>query len=231
MKKHLKKLTTTKLFYGKWPFKLTCRLSGAHMIKRQSIDYVIVQCLDDKNNWTHRYDRKNLLEFAYALQPHANKDMQIRTGGSSISFFVKDRILLYTLEYALRDWTTEISEPANEQELKFLMDHTSRKIVCNALPYEKYRYRVKLKYDTNLTVRANFSSWIKNYNGKIKPTGQTISWFNGGGYGWAPSIYVEDASTLSMVGLFLGNSVQSIEEFIPRSKINIDTDQEIICQP
>jgi hypothetical protein len=70
-------------------------------------------------------------------------------------------------------------------------------------------------------IKDKFYRWILNYNGKIRAPMGTANWLNGKKH-WVvnPTLYVKDGPTLSMVGLFLGERISSIQEFVPRSMIN-----------
>jgi hypothetical protein len=120
--------------------------------------------------------------------------------------------------------------PASDTELDFMNNNSSKKVLCNHIPFNKYPYKVHIKYTMSRNNRLAFGKWISNYNGKIKASSAAHDWFNGKESYNALIIYVEDQPTLSMVGLFLGNSISKVEEFIPRSSINISLQQEETCQ-
>ena len=62
----MKKLSTKKLFFSKWPYKVECNVSGAHLIRLNGVEWVKKFCKDDpsirmpKNNY--RYDSYNKVD-------------------------------------------------------------------------------------------------------------------------------------------------------------------------
>jgi hypothetical protein len=82
-----------------------------------------------------------------------------------------------------------------------------------------------------INVRPKFLEWANKYNSKTAIADSTQKWLEGRtSYVQSPFMYVEDDKTLAMFGLFLGNHVRIVEEFILRSSINTSLDQEIPCQ-
>jgi hypothetical protein len=203
------------------------------MVKRLGIPRTVEFCLSQKPTavWNrNNIDRTRLLKFTNAVEPFLTSELQIRVEGKNFNIYCKDRILLNRLSNTLSEWATELHEPANDIEQDFLNGNT-KKVLCNYIPFKTYQYKVYIKSTAPLGIRDSFKSWVANYNGKIKVPKHTAKWFEkGSGWGWIPTIYVKDSATLSMVGLFLGSTVQKVEEFIPRSSINSTINQEQICQ-
>jgi len=219
----LSKQKTSKLFYGKWPFKLECEVQGGWMVKRLGIPRTVEFCLSQKPTavWNrNNIDRTMLLAFTNAVEPFLDLELQIRVEGKNFNIYCKDRVLLNRLTEELKKWTTELWEPANDLECNYL-ENTTKKVICNHIPFKKYAYKVYIKSTTQLSTRSSFESWVTHYDEKIRVPHHTKKWFEkGSGWGWVPTVYVKDSATLSMVGLFLGGNVQKVEEFIPRSSIN-----------
>jgi hypothetical protein len=130
---------------------------------------------------------------------------------------------------ALASYISEVCEPANELEFNYMTSNSAKKVIRNSLPHQKYRYKVYFKSDCNTNTKTQFESWCHNYVEKIKIPKSTKVWFT---QGWqqCPYIHVEDSPTLTMIGLFMGNNVKKVEEFILRSSINTCLDQEQVCQ-
>jgi hypothetical protein len=221
---------TNKLFFNKWPYKLVIGFAYAWAIRRYGPDYI----LDPE---AFQYNRKKVydtddINFANKFAKYWGGDFQMRAEGQRLSIFLKDEKLFYQMEIDLARWVFETHAPGTREELNFLTTQTARKVMCNLLPYEKYKYRVNIKSTMDIDLRKNFLIWIKKYGDKVKIANVTEQWFGTGqsGYGWNPNMLVEDSSMLSMAGLFLGSNVRNIEEFVPRSSINIVLDQDNSCQ-
>lgn len=233
MKQH-RQLKTSKLFYNKWPYKLVLVVDGAYFVNREKCAAVIKRCNDPiwGNNRYQSINKEDLSTFCEKFQQFENTNTQKRSEHNSLSVFCDDIVLLDNMIQEMQPWVYEIWKPESDADLKFLTSTTAKKVVCDALPYEKFRYRVRIKSMTDLNTRANFANWINNYQDKTSISGHTKKWFYSGkgGYGWNPFLYVEDTATLSMVGLFLGNNISSTEEFVLRSSINTSLEEQQ-CQP
>jgi hypothetical protein len=166
-----------------------------------------------------------------AVSPYVlRKDLQIRCEGSHFNIYCSDRALYEKICISLKNFISVVHEPENEQELIYMVDNKAKKVLCNHIPFNKFRYKVYIKTGTPLTAREKFHSWIKKYQ-TAKIPGHVEKWLlSGNVWGTMPFVYVENTATLSMIGLFLGNYVLRIEEFITRSSINIPISQEEPCQ-
>jgi hypothetical protein len=128
----------------------------------------------------------------------------------------------------LNRWVIDVQGPANEQELAYMLAAGGKKVVCNKLPHQQYRYKLHFKTNMTADARSTFVSWSKNYKERILIAESTQRWLDGKKH-WAqlPFMYIEDSKTLSMFSLFLGDNLRIIEEYVLRSSINISPDQEI----
>ena len=227
----MKKSTTSKLFYNKWPYKIVCWVENSWMIKRQGISETLNFCLG-KSYYPRKASlesKERLLNFTKDVESFLTNDLQIRAEGKLFSIYCKDPDLYDTLVKNLHTYIYEVIEPANAQELEYMLDNGHKKVLCNQLPHQKYRYKVYLKPSCDFNTKSKFGSWIRNYSTKVRIARSTNNWFTSG---WisSPFIHIEDKSTLAMVGLFMAGSVVKVEEFILRSSINTCLNQEQVCQ-
>jgi hypothetical protein len=102
------------------------------------------------------------------------------------------------------------------------MSNSSKKVICDDFPKGKYRYKIYIKTKMTVNTRERFQSWMGNYGDKFDVATSTSKWLSGNKK-WVqdPFFYIEDQHMLSMVGMYLGDNVKRVEEFIPRNKINI----------
>jgi hypothetical protein len=169
-----------------------------------------------------------LLAFTNAIEKYLTKEVQVRTEGDSFCIYCKDPVLYESMIVDLDRYISKIWSPSNIIEQEVMVESNSRKVFCNQLPYEMYTYKLYFKQNTPPGTKDSFWKWRGNYGSKMRAPQSTVKWFLNNR--WAsPYIYIQDRSTLSMALLFLGNSVHKVEEFIPRSSINISLDQETTC--
>lgn len=229
-----RKQRTSKLFYGKWPFKIKCRCAGAWMVKRNGVNDTLRYCLSrDAEQFGYRrnyVDKAKLRDFSKTVEPYLNReDIQIRTEGDTFSLYCKDIDLYNKILAHLSGYISEAWEPETAQELDYVTNNSHKKVLSNQLPYEKYQYRVYFKPDCDSNTKEALARWVPNYGDKIKMSNGTLKWcFSGWRQG--PFVYVQDQSTLSMICLFMGHNIHKIEEFILRSSINTILDQDNVCQ-
>jgi len=232
------KFPTSKLFYGKWPYKILCIVKESWKVKRMGVEKTIEYCYHPVNGfYANKWrgdplDISRLLNFTHAVEPFLSKEIQIRAENSLFNIYCKDQTLYNDIVAQLDEFITEVHEPVNTKELDYIVHNGAKKVLCNQLPHKKYQYRVWIKPSFKQDAKINFSNWITNYGDRILPTKSTNKWLVNQGRYWGdqPNMYIKDPATLSMVGLYLGNNLQKVEEFIPRSSINISLIQENTCQ-
>jgi hypothetical protein len=200
-------------------------VQGANLIRIFSLDEIKHFCatgeLKIKTWWKIKEGiREDLGSFINVFEPWIPK-VKYRCEGPVCDIYIDNTDDYNSLKEILSPFLSEIWEPANQQELNFLINSGTKKIVCDELPYKKYRYKLYIKFRIDPDLRKNFGEWIKNYKGKIRSTPQTEEWIlEKNHWPWNPCVYIEDQPTLSMVGMFLGAAVHKVEEYIPRISIN-----------
>lgn len=231
--KYLKQ-TTHKLFYKKWSYKIKCYCKGSWMIKRLGIQQTVKRCLQKKSEtartvWPSDFEPEELLDFLQAVEIYLDKDIHIRAEGRIFSIYCNDEGLFKKICKRMDRWVQAVFEPANDAEFQFMQDNGHKKIICNHLPFQRYQYRVHFKERMPLDFREKLWAWIIKYDGKMRVPIRVENWLKGSKQ-WvtAPNVYVEDGPMLSMMLLFLGDRLSKVEEFVPRSVINIQS-KEIPC--
>jgi hypothetical protein len=171
--------------------------------------------------------KERLIRFADSVEPFLDKDLQIRAESAHFNLFCRDTALRDNIVLALNDWVTDVYGPESDEELAFMMSSSNKKIVCNNLPYDQYRYRVNFKVDMSVDTKSKFLSWVVKYPDTAKISITSMKWLAGERtYAQSPFMYVEDEKTLAMVGLFLGNNIRKVEDFVLRSSIYSCIEQE-----
>lgn len=226
MKTQIQKLKSSKLYYNKWPYKVECLQQGASKVIHSGVDTVKIWCSTGKmlrfnQSEGKNIDRASLLEFATSAEPFiGRKDLQIRVEGAHFNLYCKDTRVLEQIDQALSKWIKKISGPTSKEELDFLLSNGHKKILCDKLPKDGYRYRIYFKYKFPPEKRKNFLDWSKKFTDKISISSSSMDWLDSNRF-WAqdPFMYVQDEKTLSMVGLQLAGYVKKVEEFISRDTV------------
>jgi hypothetical protein len=219
----IKKLITNKLFFGKWPFKVETCLKGTSLIKRLGFEGARKWCTGDAHQQFNQYTfyktihRVELKEYIDLLEPFIGPNLQMRSEYYNLNFYTDDRKIYEGLQQQLAPWVCGISEPKAD-ELDFLQNNSNNIILCDKLPYGKFKHKLYIGTSMPQSQRENFLKWLNNYNGDIRASQGSVGWMLGHKpYFQNPFIYVEDKKTLAMVGLFLGNYAKKTQEFVVRN--------------
>jgi len=225
----MQKLSTNKLFFGKWPYKIECSVQGSNLIRLRGIEWVKKFCTDDqfykppKVSFRTHFEtikKDRLLKFVDAVEPFLDKEIKIRAEGSTFNFYTSDAALVTELEQALGWCITFIYSPENPEEAEFLVNNRN-KVICEAIPYGKYTHKVCFKEKIPRDKRLQFWSWISKYDEDTVKIGRSTEGFMIGTkqYVANPFCYVSNAKFLTMMSLVVGEYIQKIEEFVPRSTL------------
>jgi len=223
MSKPIQKIN--KLFYGKWPYKIECRLTGAGLISALGEQRV--------RAWANRNgapcygtipEKQQVIKFLDLLLPFLSKDIKLRGEGDRLNIFCMDATMKDTISAALVPYVYRTHGPRTQEELNFFLDNNRKTSLCNYLPHKKYQYKVYFKNSISIDLRKKFLVWVtSNHSNRTLISKSSIKWLNGNQSVQAPFMYVEDNKTLTMIGLFLGGNIK-IEEFTLISSINTNQD-------
>lgn len=211
----IEKLKTSKLFYGKWPYKVACRIDHARSV---TTDYKSYYGYSKRIN---AEQEEEIEKFRKAVKSFLKKDIKYRAEYNHFNIYCDDKVLLEKISKKLKPWILNIHGPQSDEELEYLRDNGRKKRVCDKLPFDKFEYRVYFKTNMPSTLKESFKNWMLKYDGKIQCSGSTEKWLNEEHrYFQAPFCYVKDGSTLTMIGLFLANHIKITEQFVLRESIN-----------
>ena len=222
----MQKSITHKLFYKKYPFKINLTYHNSANICRLGI--LRTQAWINGNEfdkWAFRGSEKSEVQhFVNCYKQIDFNNVLTRAEGKSVSIFAENREDTYKIVEIMKEWVVHLTEPASDNECEFLLENGHKKILCSALPKDgMYRYRVYIKQNMQLSTREKFYEWMQKFPLKFNISITTKKWLTGARhYVQSPFFYVSDQKMLSMVGLYLGNHVQRVEEFIVRTSINTE---------
>lgn len=214
----------SKLFFGKWFYRIECVQDGASRIKHAGADRVEQWCLSSvpTSPWERKIDNQALYNFLLAVKPFLkNKNLQIRVEGSHFNLYCNELELVEKINKALSKWIRRITGPTSQEEINFLLTNSNKKVLCKKLPKNRYKYKLFLNYNISDDRRLKFYQWASNYGEQIYFTESASKWLLGETLWWStvPYMYVENDKTLSMVGLYLGSDVRKIQEHILRGSV------------
>lgn len=233
----IQKLSSSKLFYNKWPYKIECWIRGSSRISRQGIALTKAFCRGDSNismpyrspyqprslySSLDKHEKADLLKFVNAIEPFLKLTDQLQTRAESGTYniFCKDLVLLETIHDALQPWIRQVVGPTTDEELDFMLDNGHKKILRDVLPHSEYQYKIYFKYPWHEDERRAFFEWTKLYPNNIIVTDSSRRWLEENRWAYNPFMYVKDPKTMTMVGLNISGHVRRVEEFVLRNGIN-----------
>jgi hypothetical protein len=203
---------TKKLFYDQYLYRIQLRINKAGIWRGGDINYVLNQIFLYNNPSAHPgmfYNYTNICT-PQDIEKHTKlyqtlyelENYKIRVETSIISIYSNNVEDIDKIKKAMGKTVISLSAPKSDQHKKLLS--TKNNIVFSKVDY-KYKITIgKLNKDS-----ANFSDWAKN-NKKIK-----LPRVDDGKIYRGCNILVKDDKTLTIVKMYLSNSIQRIDEILP----------------
>jgi hypothetical protein len=214
---------TTRLFYGKYPYKIETKIKGASLVQRWDTAQLRKYCTGEfkplmYGSWSSA-DKSILGKYIDAAKDIFDLEFKTRAENNTLSFFIADADVYENVKKSLADWIVAVTEPANEKDLESFKDKKST-VLCDQLPHGLYKHKIYLRERMPLHTRQKFASWIKNYGETIRSPRNTTYWLSGEKrYIQGPFIYVANSQQFTLVGMFLGEYIQKTEEFVLRNTV------------
>ena len=226
----------SKLFYGKYLYKLKIHLPGISYIRYKPSHKQMLKKYVEANPkgchfmraWERTavdgywYNFKTICNLYKQLQKLDDNSHHIRINEPNIGLYFTNELiaLLYLNEF--EDIITEYHKPKNKEVINFLKNSTKHQIAVHKLPHNICRYRchVKSRDMTRMPLarKKNFKQWIDLVN-EEQPTIITTAslqkfldedmWACGSTY-----FYVRDKEHLAFCYMHLGDIIKSMDEFI-----------------
>lgn len=214
----LQKQITNKLFYKKWPYKVSCSVEGIYLLRSYNYDY---SRMSSETNIMRRYTGRpninfNRLNNFCLIANKFIKDNSIkkRIEHNSITFYLLTVDQYKSVIDELKEFVYLITEPLNENELHQLENNY---ILCDQLPHKKYKFKITFK-DMPLNVRKNLIDWAEKYNNdEIYIIPSTKIHFKGIKYKYGNHyFYLKDKKMSSFVMLAASGYIRSVDEYVTR---------------
>lgn len=219
------KLTTTKLFYKKYPYKVSCKIAGAYLLKRFKVEDILnssekfneVILINQRWSTFNRISEFDLKTFTSdAIEFLENKDIKTRAESRTFDLYLPTYDLYYTAQNVLRKYLYSITEPSSEEELQTLLENT-KYVLCKTLPKGKYRYKVIFK-EMPANTKLNLINWAEKYNNDdIYISPRTQMHFKGYKNRWGTHFfYLKDSKMITLLAMAAGGYIRKTEEYIVR---------------
>lgn len=214
----MKVYQTNKLFYGKYPYRVETLIPGASKLNFWGVDKTMAWCNGSLqlNHWETFTvsEKENLYRFAETLKDCAELGIKTRAEYQTYNLYCIDVKTYELIKQRFNSWIYSITEPATNDDLAKLSANPSQHL-CKVLPYNRYTHKVFLRASMPLHQRLKFIGWLEYYKDTIKPSKGTVRWMRDE-KSWLqdPFVYVDNPKQLTMVGMFLGNNLKKVQEFV-----------------
>lgn len=240
----MKHITTKKLFYKKYPYKIVFSIRGAWMlgrlglIKNENINIIV-----KKNTWVSPIfsragisDIDKLMKFIGLITPFLNfESIKHRSEYNTVSLFLENSNLIPNIKQALGEFIKEIWQPTDDSTSQFLKENINT-IICKKLPFNLYTHKVSIRQTLSDEHKQSFYNWAVNKNKtevSLKFPNSFVEYLTGERL-WTGSnyFYLKDENDLIFLSLILDKHILKIEKYqiekgikelnILSSKDNID---------
>jgi hypothetical protein len=227
-----RKQKTHKLFYGKYPYKISTMIKNGTYLRVWSIKQIMLWCTGEHEDLISFYhpsnkssivDKQRLFNYCKSLKLLDANSYKLRIEGSHVNYFFTSKDAYEKAINVLEEFVICVTEPEDTQVLNTIVGD-KKTVVCNELPHGKYTHKVIFK-QMPLDVRNSLLEWTKKYNSDmVRVSPSTERYLSGSRYYQQdPFLYVSNKQMLMMVGLAAQGYVSRTEQFIPRSSINISS--------
>jgi len=230
-----------KLFYDEWAYKIRLKMpTGYNQYIKTLLRYTKDSTVESKLQQMskrimdpeyHYFDLNKLDASQYQVEKmcdfirHARKtnmiaDCRFNEYWRLITVYTNNKQHVETLQEKFDMLIDYIELPANNEELEIMKTKHNTTIV-DRLPYNKYRYLVKLdwytsRYSQDEGVCDAFIKWAKPFGKRIKITNR---WGLGGKFTVFQKFWVSDTKLLHMIQLYLGKKILQVETYKLRSEL------------
>lgn len=194
----MKSLQTKRKFYNKWLYKITLKIKNCGIFRRNDVDFI-------SNNSTLDPEVRNLATTLAEI-----KDYQLRIENKFIDVYLCSKDHLDKLESQFKNNIKHICYPHPDL---LLSNISSKNIIANKLPYDRYRFKVFLKPHNmkDKDQKKTYLDWLESQNPRIFITNSTKQWFLNTDWNWDRRyMYVEDDKTLVMAKMRQSDVLGSI---------------------
>lgn len=228
-----------KLFYDEWAYKIRLKMpTGYNQYIKTLLRYtkestvesklqaLVKRLADPTALWpyhemedTSQFKMEQMCEFIrHARKKNMIADCRFNEYWRLISIYTNNKEHVRDIEEKFDAIIDYIERPANDDELEVMKTKHNTTIV-DRLPYNKYRYLVKLDWYTSRysedSVCEQFSKWSIPFEKRIKITNR----WGMGKFKVFQKFWVQDQKLLHMVQLYLGKKILKVETYKLRREL------------
>jgi len=215
---------TKKLFYGKWLYKISLIIPGCGVLRTKSTEDLVYFLSElpfsfpaDQHPQSLQAralkSKSDLLKINELTSHYKKQDFGKRIEGDFFDLYTNKKNIIDELEKEFKDHVRLISKPKIKNIDKLLKNEHS--IFVDALPKDKYEYRVYLKpHNVSSDRKEGFLSWLESQGDRTTLSGSLIEWFRKNSMNWDRRyILVDNEKTLLMIKLHSPDAIGTVYKY------------------
>ena len=233
------KYNSKKLFYDEWAYKIRLKMPTGYnqyikvllrYTKDSTVETKLKQMTKRIAEPTYTWPVDDISQFKvekmcdfirHARKKQMLKDCRFNEYWRLVTVYTNNKQHVEDIKKDFDAIIDYIEGPANREELEIMKTKHNTTIV-DRLPYNKYRYLVRLDWYTSRyaeeSVCEKFSQWAKPFEKRIKITNR----WKMGRFDSFQKFWVQDEKLLHMVQLYLGKKILKVETYKLRQELGIE---------
>lgn len=194
----MKSQQTKRKFYNKWLYKVTVKVSNAHMFRRNNAQFIA-------NSITVKKDTRDLAQQLINL-----KDHQLRIENKFIDIYLNDKEGYVAL---IDRFSSDIKHAFYPHPDLLTSSPNGKNIMARKLPYDRYQYKVFLKPHAmgSIEEKRDYLKWLQTQDPRVYISDNTKDWFIKTTWNWDRRyMYVEDEKTLLLLKMRHSQALGSV---------------------
>lgn len=211
---------TNSLFYGKWPYKISCKIESAYLIRTYGKMGVNNPSIIRGHNFDPVKLREFVIDAKYLLEDSTVKK---RINHNYIDFYLLNKDYFNSAQFSLTKYIKSITQPESDDHLTTLLEN-KKYILCDKLPHGKYQFKITFK-DMPVKVRNDLINWAEKYNNnEIYIPKSTRTHFKSVKYHYGSHyFYITDTKMITLIAMASSGYIRRTDEYVIRNSINIES--------
>jgi len=179
----------------------------------------------NKRIWGNRFVLYKLYCWVVENRSQYPDDISIRNEGNEFTIFTLHKEIWDDFIKTFDKEIAQITWPKTDQHKKYLLENPTN-IICNTLPFGKYRYKINLKSRIRDNNIQGMREWIENYKGEVHAAESLLkSLEEGYVYLENRGIYTNDESMITLIQMFIGDNIRNVTQYITDDELDALTDK------
>jgi len=197
---------TSKLFYGKYAYKISMFHRGKVVDATNGIGWTIHKC----KNWLTESKIDYRMYSQARLKGKGRREVHVKS-----SLFLANKASFDACMLQFEDIVTHVVSPYDDSHIDVLKDNTTIVVRKNLL-YNRFKFVVIFKREWTDIHIPKITQWVSENLLNGMPLDKDVKWNE---HGFNPRLYLNDASDLMLVKLTWGDRISTITVVLTHSEL------------